>query len=458
MSGNELEGYSGAAKELLQKTGAGVWSIVKVKTSKGLFEGIVLPRNKFATPGFLEIKMKNGYNMGIEVDESTSIEVVGKQEAKYQIPEKTFPRDNKKPNVILLGTGGTVASRLDYTTGGVIPAFTPGELFSSVPELADICNLDTEIVFKIFSEDMQPKYWGQLATKVAEASKKKYKGVMIGHGTDTMSYTAAALSFMLPNLSIPVVLVGSQRSSDRPSSDAALNLIHAAQLAARAPFAEVVVAMLGSPSHTYGLAHKGTRVRKMHSSVRHTFRTIGDLPLAKIDNEEITMLKNDYRPRSNKPTVADTKLEEKVGLIYSFPGLDPTLFDFYINNGYKGLVLAGTGLGHFPHRCFPKIKEAHNAGITLVMSLQTLWGFTGMDVYETGREEQALGIIPGLSMLPEVAMVKLMWVLGHEKDPEKIRTLLQTNLAGEILAGEPPNGFLVLQGVEPGIGSVLKPQ
>ncbi|OLS15286.1 MAG: glutamyl-tRNA(Gln) amidotransferase subunit D [Promethearchaeota archaeon CR_4] len=458
MSGNELEGYSGAAKELLQKTGAGVWSIVKVKTLKGDFEGIVLPRNKFAAPGFLEIKMKNGYNMGIEVNENTTIEIIGKQEAKYQIPEKKFPKDPKKPNVMLLGTGGTVASRLDYTTGGVIPAFTPGELFSSVPELANVCNLDTEIVFKIFSEDMQPQYWGQLASKVAEASKKKYKGVIIGHGTDTMSFTAAALSFMLPNLSIPVVLVGSQRSSDRPSSDAAPNLIHAAQLAARAPFAEVVVSMLGSPSHTYGLAHRGTRVRKMHSSVRHTFRTIGDLPLAKVDGDEITIIKKDYRPRSNKPTTADTKLEEKVGLVYAYPGVNPAIFDFYINNGYKGLVLAGTGLGHFPHRCFPKIKEANDAGITLVMSLQTLWGFTGMDVYETGREEQAIGIIPGGSMLPEVATVKLMWVLGHEKDPEKIRTLLQTNIAGEMLAGEPPNGFLVLQGVEPGIDGVLKPR
>ena len=174
-----------------------------------------------------------------------------------------------------------------------------------------------------------------------------------------MSYTSAALSFMLQELSIPVVLVGSQRSSDRPSSDAALNLINAATLAAKGPFAEVVIAMLGSTSHTYGLAHRGTLVRKMHSSARHTFRTIGDSPMAKMENGEITMLKTDFRPRSNKTTVADIKIEEKVGLIYSYPGIDPHLFDFYIDNGYKGLVLLARGLGHFPHRCFDKLKEAH---------------------------------------------------------------------------------------------------
>ena len=458
MSDEELEGYLGAARELLASNGAGVWSIIKVTTNKGSFEGIVLPRNKFAAPGLLEIKMKNGYNVGIEVDDNTTIEILGRKEAEYHIPEKKFPKDKKKTKVMLLGTGGTVASRLDYTTGGVIPAFTPGELFSSVPELADICNLDTEMVFNIFSEDMQPEYWGQLAEKVAEAAQKKYKGVIIAHGTDTMSYTSAALSFMLQDLSIPVVLVGSQRSSDRPSSDAALNLMHAATLAAKAPFAEVVLAMLGTTSHTYGLAHRGALVRKMHSSVRHTFRTIGDTPLAKVENGEVMMLKSDYRPRSNKPTVADTKIDEKVGLIYSYPGLDPHLLDFYIDNGYKGLVLAGTGLGHFPHRCFDKLREVHEAGIALVMVVQTLWGYTGMDVYETGREEQALGIIPGGKLLPETAVVKLMWVLGHESDPEKVRSLMQANLVGENPAREPPTGFLVLQGVEPGIEHVLKPE
>nr|MDO8115806.1 Glu-tRNA(Gln) amidotransferase subunit GatD [Candidatus Sigynarchaeota archaeon] len=444
---DELEGYSGKVRELLKSRGVKTWDRLTITNGSELFEGILLPRNKFDVQGLVDLKLKNGYNIGINVSDKTEFKVIGHQKGAYKLPERKVKIDPKKPNVLLVGTGGTVASRLDYVTGGVIPAFTPAELFSAVPELEDIANLETVVKYEIFSEDATSKQWQELASAVEGAAKAGKSGVMIGHGTDTMGFSAAALSFMLPELSIPVVLVGSQRSSDRPSSDAAMNLIHATTAAATGNFAEVVICMMGSANHQFAYLHKGTRVRKMHSSVRHTFRTIGDVPLARVEGPNIEMLNKEYKKRGqDRTTRADIKIENKVGLVYTYPGIDPKVIDVYTNEGYKGLVIAGTGLGHAPHSTHPAIKKAIDSGISVVMVVQTLWGFTGMNVYETGREQLALGMIDGKNMLPETALVKLMWVLGHEKDPATIKAMMETNLRGEILAGEPPNGFQVFQG------------
>ena len=322
----------------------------------------------------------------------------------------------------------------------MIPSFTPGELYSSVPELAEICNLECEIVFEILSENMKYEYWQQLAKKVEEAANSGIEGIMISHGTDTMSFTSAALSFMLKDLSIPVVLVGSQRSSDRPSSDASLNLINAA-IVASSDIAEVVVSMLGSTSHDYSLIHRGTLVRKMHSSVRNTFRTIDDIPLGMVRNREIKMFTKEYKKRSKLETKASTNFEEKVALIYSYPEIDSELIDFYIDKGYKGIVFAGTGLGHVPTTLYPSIERASEEGITILMTTQTLHGFVGMNVYSTGRELQNLNVIPGRNLLPEVGYVKLGWVLGQTRNPEEIRSLLMQNIAGEFIEREIPIAF-----------------
>lgn len=433
-------GYKGNAKNLLIAHKISVWDIVKIITDDSEFEGIILPRNEFADSNFIEIKLENNYNVGIDANKISKIEKIGTKEAHYKIPEKSFPKQKNLPNIRLLGTGGTVASRLDYITGAVIPSFTPGELFSSVPELAEICNLETEIVFEILSENMKPDYWQQLAEKAAEAANSGEHGIIIGHGTDTMGFTAAALSFMLKDLSIPVVLVGSQRSSDRPSSDAAMNLINAATVAC-SDIAEVVVCMLGSSSHDYGLIHRGTLVRKMHSSVRHTFRTIDDIPLGMVKNREIKLFKENYRKRSKTKTIPITNFEKKIALIYSYPGMNGETIDFYIDKGYKGIVIAGTGLGHVSTELYEPLHRAVDEGMTILMTVQTLHGFTGMNVYSTGRELLSLGIIPGKNMLPETAYVKLGWVLGQSDDASEIKDLLLKNIAGEYLEREIPIAF-----------------
>jgi glutamyl-tRNA(Gln) amidotransferase subunit D len=436
----KLKGYKGEGKKILEKNKIEVWDIIQIKTNKTNYEGIVLPRSEYSAPNFINLKLKNNYNIGVNVSEIQEIKKIGKKEATYKIPEKEFPLNENLPNVVLLGTGGTVASRLDYTTGAVIPSFTPGELFSAVPELAEICNLECETVFEILSENMKYEYWQKLAKKIEEAANSGIEGIMIGHGTDTMSFTSAALSFMLKDLSIPVILVGSQRSSDRPSSDAALNLINAA-VVATSDIAEVVVTMLGSTSHDYGLIHRGTLVRKMHSSVRDTFRTIDNIPLGMVRNREIKMFTQDYRRRAKTKTIALTKFENKIALLYSYPEIDNEIIDFYVDKGYKGIVFAGTGLGHVPTTLYESINRAVQEGLTILMTSQTLHGFVGMNVYSTGRELQSLGVIPGRNLLPEVGYVKLGWVLGQTSDPEDIKKLLLQNIAGEFIERELPIAF-----------------
>jgi glutamyl-tRNA(Gln) amidotransferase subunit D len=436
----ELKGYKEKARKLLEEEELAVWDIVEIKTKESTYKGVILPRYEYSAPNFVEIKLENNYNIGIKVGDINEIKKLGEQKAEYKIPEKKFPINNKLPNVTLLGTGGTVASRLDYTTGAVIPAFTPGELFSIVPELAEICNVKTKILFEIFSEDMEPSYWQKLAKEVEQQANDEADGVVIAHGTDTMGLTAAALSFMLKDLSIPVVLVGSQRSSDRPSSDAALNLINAARVAT-SDIAEVVVCMLGTTEHKYGVVHRGTLVRKMHSSVRHAFQSIDAIPLGYVDDGKVHYFYDNYTKRNEKSTKALTNFEERVALIHSYPGLSEDQIKFYIDNEYKGIVIAGTGLGHINSNLVNILEKAINKGITVLMTTQTLHGFVGMNVYSTGRQLRQIGVIPGKNMIPEVGYVKLGWVLGQTNDESEIKRMLTENLAKEYIDRELPIAY-----------------
>ncbi len=450
MSDDKFKGYRGPVLSALKNFNVYVWSDVEVTTKTGSFKGVILPRSETADEFHLVLKMSNGYNVGVHADSIESIREVGHKEAHYKIPESEFPRDPGKPNVTLLGTGGTIASRLDYRTGAVIPAFTPGELYGAVPELADICNLKTEKMFGIFSENMGPEQYIHTAKTIGREIENGVDGIVIGHGTDTMHHTAAAISFMVQDSPVPIVLVGSQRSSDRPSSDAAFNLRCACHTAAHSDIAEVTVCMFGPTSDQYNLLHKGTRVRKMHSSYRSTFRTIGDVPIAMVTPDSVTPVKTDYtrRDMSRKPRV-DPVFEEKVAIVYYYPNMRPDIIEALIDNDYKGIVIAGTGLGHVNKPLYPPLRKAVEKGISVVMTVQTLWGYVQMYVYDTGRDLLQVGIIPCENMLPEVAYIKLGWVLAHTTDHEKVREMMLTPINDEITEREPFDGYLILQGGVP---------
>ncbi len=444
----QMRGYRGRARETLQKWNIRVWSEVEVTNDAGTgFEGAILPRSENFDDLHIVIKLKNGYNVGVHVDRITRMTETGYKEAIYKIPEKEFPRMPDLPAVTLLGTGGTIASRLDYRTGAVIPAFTPGELYGAVPELADICNLTTKKLFGVFSENMAREQYMALAQAIGDEIEQGADGVVIGHGTDTMGHTAAILSFMVQNTPVPIVLVGSQRSSDRPSSDAALNLIHAVRAAAYGDIAEVQICMFGPTSDRYGLLHRGTRCRKMHSSYRSTFRTIGDIPLCIVGRESFEYLNMEYRPRDkNRRVVVDPVYDDRATILYYYPGMAPDLVEAIVEKGYRGIVIAGTGLGHVNKPLYPALKRAIEKGVHVVMTVQTLWGFTQMYVYDTGRDLLDIGIVPLDNMIPETALMKLCWVLGHTDDHGEVMRMMQHSYSHEITKREPHNGYVILQG------------
>ena len=457
-TGDELKGYRGRARARLAELGVRVWSRVKLTNDAGsVFEGVILPRSETFDDLHIVIKMVNGYNVGVHVDRVTEVEELGWKEAVYKIPEKEFPVRPNLPKVTLLGTGGTIASRLDYRTGAVIPAFTPGELYGAVPELADICNLTTRKLFGVFSENMARDNYIALALAIGEEIAAGVDGIVIGHGTDTMGHTAAVLSFMVQDSPVPIVLVGSQRSSDRPSSDAALNLIHAVRTAAYGDIAEVMIAMFGPTSDRYGLLHRGTRCRKMHSSYRSTFRTVGDITRATGSSDSFTYLSKDYRRRDKSRQVrVDPVYDERTTILYYYPGMHPDLVDALVEKGYHGIVIAGTGLGHVNKPLYPALKRAIEQGVHVVMAVQTLWDYAKMYVYDTGRDLLDIGIVPLDNMLPETALMKLSWVLAHTRDHAEVARMMTTPIAHEITPREPHNGYLIMQGGLPEIEEWIK--
>lgn len=421
------------------------------------YDGIILPRSETADDKHVVLKLTNGYNIGLKVENIKAMTVNGFREAHYKIPEKEFPYDEKKRHVTLLGTGGTIASRLDYRTGAVIPAFTPGELYGAVPELADICNLKTIKISGVFSENITPEHWVNIAKAIKEEVDNGVSGIVIGHGTDTMHYTAAALSFMVRETPVPIIMVGSQRSSDRPSSDAALNLINATWSAANCDIAEVMVCMSGPTSDAYALLHRGTRVRKMHSSYRSTFRTIGASPLARVSNGEISYISKEYRKINPDTKVKlDAVFDDRVAIVYYYPNMKPDIIESLIDNGYKGIVIAGTGLGHVNKPLYPTLKRAIDEGVHIFMTVQTLWGYVQMYVYDTGRDMMNLGIVPAANMIPETAYIKLGWVLGHTHEREEVNRMMLKPYAKEITPRESVDGYLIMQGGMPEMERFMK--
>jgi glutamyl-tRNA(Gln) amidotransferase subunit D len=454
---NEPEGYRGVLRERLVHDGIRTWSKVRISKGNATYEGLLLPRSQHTADNYLTLKVDTGYNLGVLVDEATRIEETGYQKGHYKLPHIDVKPDKKLPSVTLLGTGGTVASRLDYRTGSVIPAFTPEELFSAVPELVSKVNLTPKTLYQILSENFRPEYWVRTAEAIAKEIESGVEGVIIGHGTDTMCTTGAALAYFLHNLPVPVVLVGSQRSSDRPSSDGPRNILYAATLAGYENFAEVVVCMHGGTSDSYNLIHRAVRCRKMHSSRRDTFRTLDDIPLGKIDDISVKWFKDDIRKRGKMEGFQlDAKIDQRVGMLYSYPGMNPDILDSMVDKGYHGIVIIGTGLGHVGTDLFPPLERCQEEEIPVVLVVEPLFGYIHLRVYETGRDMLARGVIEGSNMLPSAAYTKLIWVLGHTRDIKQVKTLMQTNIAGEITQREGPRGFLLLQGIEPGIDKILK--
>ncbi len=407
---------------------AEVYDKVRIESKGASYEGTLMPSQTDS----LVLKLKNGYNIGIRKDKA-SITLLGKKEEKKIHEPISIPHKKKAslPNISILSTGGTIASKIDYRTGAVTSQFSAEDILRAIPELEEIANYNCRMIYSILSENMKPSYWVELARAVYEEIKNGADGVIITHGTDTMMYTAAALSFMLET-PVPIVLVGSQRSADRPSSDNAMNAICAAAVAT-SDIAEVCVVMHGSTSDDFCYIHRGTKVRKMHTSRRDAFKFINARPIGRVEypSREIKILSN-YTKRGEKRLALHDKLEPKCALIKYATGASSESLLFHSGSGYKGIVIEGTGLGHVSTEWIPFIKNATDAGIPVVMTSQCINGRVCDRVYDTGRDILKAGAIEGEDMLSEVALVKLMWALGQTQDIGKVKEMMRTNMAGEL--------------------------
>ena len=433
MSEKISSGYKGHALKTIEDVDAEIGDMLRVKKGDEVLEGILIPRSEYGDENHIIIKLKNGYNIGVRLTPNVKVEKKGKGTSPAFAAPPLPSQNQSLPRVAIISTGGTIASRVDYRTGGVRPALSACDLYSVVPELADVARIEAHVLFSLFSENLTAKHWTEIANTAATHIAAGVDGIVVAHGTDTLGYTAAALSLALQNLPVPVILVGSQRSADRPSSDAATNLIGAVTAAAKAPFAEVAVAMHETPSDTTIAIHRGTKTRKCHTSRRDAFKSVNTTPLAKVENRKLTMLTGKYKKRDiDSRLVLKPEFDEKVALIKFYPGMNQDIINWHVKNGYRGIILEGTGLGHISSRCHEAVGNAVSDGVVVAMTSQCIWGRVNMNVYDSGRDLQALGVIPLEDMLAETAFVKLMWCLGQIADPEEAKKLLITNVAGEL--------------------------
>ncbi|MFH1055030.1 MAG: Glu-tRNA(Gln) amidotransferase subunit GatD [Candidatus Altiarchaeota archaeon] len=413
---------------------------VEVRFEGKTYFGILMPRPDSADSDRITLKLDSGYDIGLPKSKIESVKALGGPERVKQAVTSNPPQDKSKPLVAILSTGGTISSRIDYQTGGVHASSTADKLLEMMPELSDIANIKVESVLNVMSEDMNPKLWVKIAEAVARELNSGASGVVVTHGTDTMHYSSAALSFLLRGLGKPVVLTGAQRSTDRGSADSFLNLYSSVTFAS-SDVAGVYLVMHGSMSDNFCLAHVGTKVRKMHTTRRDAFLSVNASPAARIHPDgRVDWLTHSLPKRSDSKVTVDSRLDERVALVKVYPGMDPGVFDYYMGKGVSGVVLEGTALGHVPTNIketslLPAIEKMVGSGILVAMTTQCLFGRVNPHVYSNLREVSLRGVVYCEDMLPETAYVKLMWALGKAKGLEGAKSLMLENVTGEITAG-----------------------
>ena len=386
---------------------------VQVVTKKGDEEGVLLESHE---AGILLLKLKTGYNIGIKKEDIKGVNVMEKAEIKPI--GKKVSANKGKPRIDIIMTGGTIASSLDSKTGGVKFLTTPETFFQFYPEIFDVADIKIKNPFMKWSENMDSNDWVRIAREVVKSlNDDECHGVIVTHGTDFLHYTASALSFLVKDLNKPVVLTYSQRSIDRGSSDATLNLYCAAKVAL-SNIGEVVLVGHAGSNDDFCYVLPGTKVKKMHTSRRDAFQAINSSPIAKVGKDgEIEVLRDHWKRKKRKAKI-DAKFESKVALVKFYPGQDPRILDYYIKQGYKGLIVEFAGIGQVltegSNNWIPYIKKAIDSGMTVCATAQTVYGRLDPFVYEAGRKLEKTGVIYLEDMLSETALVKLGYVLGHK--------------------------------------------
>lgn len=426
---DEHSGYDGASRKFLESIGANIGDRIESESISGL----LMPRYEGGLDRIIVLKLANSYNVSVPLERlvnATSSRTQEKQNTAN--PHAALDADESLPKVLFISTGGTIASRVDYVTGSVTPVLDAASLIESVPELAKIARIDSQVVLSEYSENIEPAHWLKIAQQIHD-SASKYAGIIVAHGTDTMQYTASFLSFALAGFPQPIVLVGSQRSSDRPSSDAAENLCAAARLAASTVCKNgVYVAMHTGVSDGQISYHRGTRVRKCHTSERGAFESINERPAFSLEDNIISQNDN-HQYYANNQYSPKISVDAHAALVKYHPGMTESLIDSLVDNGCRAIIFEGTGLGHVGKSIYDSVSRAIKKGTIIAMSSQCIAGETNMNVYESGRKLQDMGVIPLKDMLAETALTKAMWVLSCSNDTAVIKDMLLKPVASEML-------------------------
>jgi len=427
------------ADNFLKKNSVEIGQLIELKSDKNYKGNVVNTKDNI-----LALKLSNGYNIGIDVSKIKSIKKLSQVKKVGKAEKKKFEIKKGLPTISILHTGGTIASRVDYRTGGVVSAFDPEDLVTMFPELAEIANIQSDLIANMWSDDLRFDHFGIIAKAIEKEVNAGSQGAIIGMGTDNLAVAACAMAFVLEELPIPVIFVGAQRSSDRGSSDAAMNMICAARFITESDFSGVAICMHSSTNDDCCDILPACKTRKMHTSARNAFKAINDTPIARVDyrNNKIEFIKKDYAKKNPEiKLVIKNKFEEKTGILKIHINMFPEQFAFYRKEKYKGLVIEGTGLGQTPghvptehckvhKKIFDEI-EALSKDCVVVMTSGCIKGRVNMNVYDKARDLQERSVIPGEDMFSETAFVKLAWLLSNYKK-EKVKELISKNLRGEI--------------------------
>ena len=422
--------YSKKLLELLKAKGVSEGDRIRVEKESAVYEGQLMPRAT-GDESALVVKLDSGYNLGVSLSEKTVLVKLQHAKASHAAEErKPLPHHKGLPKITLVTTGGTIVSRVDYSTGGVSTLTNPEDLIRQFPDLLEACDLRKIVSpFTLMSEDFTPHDWINLAKSVW-GELKESDGVIVTHGTDNLGFSAAMLSFMI-STSKTIAFVGAQRSPDRGSFDGAMNLVCAAQFISKSKYPGVCLVMHGSSSDDYCLAHKGTKVRKMHSSRRDAFQSINSLPLAKIYSDG--RIENEAFEPAPAEEKLDAVFEDKVALVKAYANSDPEVLDFFVEKGKTGIIIEATGLGHVPANTpkswIPHVKKAVDKGVFVGITTQTLYGKVNPFVYSNLRKLSEAGAVFLKDGLPETMLMKLGWVLAHKNWNAKEKML--ENLRGE---------------------------
>ncbi|MFH1400120.1 MAG: Glu-tRNA(Gln) amidotransferase subunit GatD [Nanoarchaeota archaeon] len=417
---------------------------VSVRYDGETIEGVFISEDSH-----LVIKLRGGYNIALDKRKVKKVSALPASNASA-VPKIVKPKKGEGAKIVVLHTGGTIASRVDYATGAVIARYGPEEFLSLFPEVMRFADVHSRLVANIQSEMMRFDHYNLLVDAIEAEVKAGAKGIVVTHGTDTLSYTSAALGFACAGIGVPVVLVGSQRSSDRPSSDAYMNLLSAVFYASRTKRAGVSVCMHGGLDDTTCDILDAFRCRKMHTTRRDAFRQVNGKVIAKVSVFDETIQEFDA-PRHVAVDQIRGRFDPrlKVGWVRTHPHMRKE--DFSAFASYDGLIIEGTGLGHVPnmaldafmaeHARIAKAVKALCRKMPVVLGSQCVFGRVMMDVYTPQRMLKADGVLGDTLDLPvETLFIKLAWLLSTVPR-DQVASSFGLDLAGELSSRSRVDGF-----------------